>query len=241
MVDQAFYQNDTGCRLLEHYAKQYVESYPQFDLPTARAIVDTHPAMQGLLGRGSDACAYEKALVLAGLATEEEQAKVDAAHAAQEAEWERLAAERAEAAEHDTRIDPNPGGAEYPWPEGASEPQPEPTGKPKVGEFEWQGEVLDLDPEVGYTLLAEYRTAAAALHEAKRAAKAVEEKIMKTLGGYEHGAVDGQQVFHWPWVDSTSFNSKAFKEDPKRKALYDSFLETKQTRRFRVEGTVGVD
>jgi len=48
-------------------------------------------------------------------------------------------------------------------------------------------------------------------------------------------------VFNWTFVSSTSFNSKAFKEDPERKALYDSFLVTKPTRRFKVDGTVGVD
>lgn len=116
-----------------------------------------------------------------------------------------------------------------------------PTPSTKVGEYEWQGEVLELSPQVGYALLAEYRTAAAALHAAKEAAKTIEAKIMETLGGYEHGSVDGQQLFHWPIVNSTSFNAKAFKEDPERKALYDAFLVTKQTRRFKVDGTVGVD
>jgi hypothetical protein len=110
------------------------------------------------------------------------------------------------------------------------------------GTFTWEGERRDIAPAIGYALLAEYRANAAALHAAKEAAKATELKIQQALGGYEHGAVDGQDVFHWVFVDSTSFDAKAFKDaGPEYKALYEAFLRTKQTRRFRVDGTVGVD
>lgn len=108
--------------------------------------------------------------------------------------------------------------------------------------FDYMGEVLELDTALGYELLAEYRAAAAQLHEAKARAKAVELRIQETMQGFEHGAVNGMQVIHWPFVDSTSFDAKAFKEtSPEHKALYEHFLKTKRTRRFKVDGTVGVD
>jgi hypothetical protein len=113
---------------------------------------------------------------------------------------------------------------------------------PAAERFEWQGETLELDPQVGYTLLAEYRQAAAALATAKAEAKRIEEKIMEIVGGYENAAVNGQVIVTWPWVDSTSFDAKAFKDtSPEHKALYDAFLKTKKTRRFKVTGVVGVD
>lgn len=182
MPDRSYFEAEDfaeKCPEIELYAQAYVNSYPQYDIVTARQIIDTHPAMQGLLGRTAGD-------TLVGTAVQEAPPL-------------------------------------------------------KVGEFEWQGEVIDLDPAVGYALLAEYRANAAALHAAKQAAKETEQKIMQTLGGYEHGAVDGQQLFHWPIVNSTSFDAKSFKEDPERKALYDAFLVTKPTRRFKVDGTVGVD
>jgi predicted phage-related endonuclease len=115
------------------------------------------------------------------------------------------------------------------------------TDRPKVGAYEWMGEQKDLAPERGWQLLARYRTAAAALHAAKETAKQIEQEIMEELEGFEHGAINGQQVFHWSFVDSTSFDAKTFKEDPERLALYRQFLTTKVTRRFKVDGTVGVD
>lgn len=181
MVDQAWYQQDHSDDepLLEKFARDYHEAHPEYDMPAARAIIDTHPAMQVLLGRLPD-----------------------------------------------------------------EPPAPAPVTtleRPKVGAYEWMGEVKDLDPQRGWMLLAEYRSAAAALHAAKERAKAIEQEIMQELEGFEHGAINGQQVFHWPYVDSTSFDTKSFKEDPTRKALYESYLVTKPTRRFKVDGTVGVD
>jgi predicted phage-related endonuclease len=129
----------------------------------------------------------------------------------------------------------------------ARQPQPEPQPEPaesKLGSdsFEWMGEVLELDPATGWELLAEYRAAAAQLHEAKARAKAIELRIMQTVQGYEHASINGQQVIHWPWVDSTSFDAKAFKEAGEEyRRLYEYFLKTKKTRRFKVDGTVGVD
>lgn len=112
----------------------------------------------------------------------------------------------------------------------------------KPDTFEWQGEVTAIDPELGWQLLAEYRQAAQVLHDAKARAKDVEQRIMRTLGGFEHGSINGQVVFDWPFVDSSSFDAKAFKEaGPEYKALYDHFMKTKTTRRFHVDGTVGVD
>lgn len=117
--------------------------------------------------------------------------------------------------------------------------------KPKTAaaaQFAYEGEVKEIPPAKGYALLAKYREAAKALHTAKENAKQIEAEIMQELGGYEHGAVDGQIVFNWPFVDSTSFDAKGFKEtSPEYKALYESFLVTKETRRFKVDGTVGVD
>lgn len=107
--------------------------------------------------------------------------------------------------------------------------------------YTYEGEVLDIPPAVGYPLLERARETARALHVAKEAAKSAEQEVMQLLGGHEHGAIDGQQFFHWPFVDSTSFDVKSFKEDPERKSLYERFLKVKRTRRFRVEGTVGVD
>jgi hypothetical protein len=114
--------------------------------------------------------------------------------------------------------------------------------KVKPDTFTFQGEVKELDPQTGWTMLAEYREAAAALHAAKERAFAIEQRIMQELAGFEHGAIEGQQLFHWPFVDSTSFDAAGFKgAGPEYKALYDHFCKTKKTRRFRVEGTVGVD
>lgn len=111
-----------------------------------------------------------------------------------------------------------------------------------ASKFAYEGESKDIPPALGYTLLAEYRAAAKALHDAKERAKAIEAKIQQELGGYEYGKVDGSIVFSWPFVDSTTFQAKAFKESsPENKALYESFLVTKETRRFKVDGTVGVD
>lgn len=107
--------------------------------------------------------------------------------------------------------------------------------------FTYEGEFLDLPPARGYELLARARETARALHVAKEAAKSVEQEIMQELGGHEHGRIDGQVFFNWRFVDSTSFDVKTFKEDPERKSLYERFLKTKRTRRFSVEGTVGVD
>lgn len=107
--------------------------------------------------------------------------------------------------------------------------------------YEYAGETKEIPVARGYELLARYREAAQTLHDAKARAKAIEIEIMQELGGFEHGAVDGQEVFHWPFVDATSFDVSAFKEDPERRALYQAFLVTKPTRRFKVDGTVGVD
>lgn len=183
MPDAAFYQQDLSDSdpILEQLARTYVEAHPQYDLPTARMIVDTHPSTQGILGR--------------------------------------------EAPAGDTLV-AAPAGTPAPV---------------KVGAHEWMGERLDIDPAVGHRLLAEYRASAAALHAAKERAKAVEQEIQQTLQGFEHGAIDGQDFFHWTFVNSTSFDAKSFKEDPERKALYEQFLVTKPTRRFKVDGTVGVD
>lgn len=184
MPDRPYFEaEDFATRepLLEQYAQAYVNAYPQFDIVTARQIVDAHPSMQGLLGR--------------------------------------------EAPAGDTLV-------------AAPADTPAPV---KVGAHEWQGERLDVDPQVGYRLLAEYRAAAGALHDAKERAKAVEAEIMELLGGFEHGAINGQDVFNWTFCNSTSFDSKAFKEDPERQALYERFLVTKPSRRFKVDGTVGVD
>ena len=52
----------------------------------------------------------------------------------------------------------------------------------------------------------------------------------------------GRDVFDWPWVDSTSFDAKGFKESSQENlALYRAWCKTKKTRRFHVDGTVGVD
>lgn len=111
-----------------------------------------------------------------------------------------------------------------------------------AAKFGYEGEVKDIPASVGYQLLAEYREAAKALHAAKERAKQIEAAIQEELGGYEHGRVDGQIVFNWKFVDTTSFDAKAFKEaSPEHKALYEAFLVTKETRRFKVDGTVGVD
>ena len=172
---------------IEKYALIYVNAYPQYDIVTARQIVDAHPTTQGLLGRTET-------------------------------------------------ISPpfNDGSTPTPITEVAP-------AHPKVGAHEWMGEVLDLEPQVGYELMARYRAAASMLHTAKEQAKAIEEEIMATVGGYESAAINGQVIVTWPWVSSTSFDTKTFKEDPARKALYDSFLRTKPTRRFKVTGVVGVD
>lgn len=188
MPDRSYFEaEDFAARepLLEQYAQAYVNAYPQFDIVTARQIVDAHPAMQGLLGR--------------------------------------------EAPAGDTLV------AAPPAPDA---PAPVP---PKVGAYEWQGEVLELDPQVGYELMARYRQAAKALHAAKEEAKRIEEEIMAVVGGYENAAINGQVIVTWPWVSSTTFDVKSFKEDPERKALYEQFLKTKPTRRFKVTGVVGVD
>ena len=117
--------------------------------------------------------------------------------------------------------------------------------KPKTAtasQFDYEGEYLDLPAQEGYELLAEYRAAAKVLHEAKARAKEVEAKIQQRMGGYENARIDGQVVVTWHFVDTTSFDAKGFKESsPANKALYESFLVTKETRRFRVDGTVGVD
>lgn len=220
------YLTDSGDRLLEHYAEEYTELYPQQapDLAHGRMLVDSHPGMQGLLGRGGGALAYEKALVVAGIATDEEKALVAADSEVT------IATALARGADERTRGVVNDAVA-----------QTVEAAKPQVGAYEWEGEVKNIPASRGYDLLARYRQAARALHVAKEEAKAIEQEIMEELGGYEHGAVDGQQLFHWPVVDSTSFNAKEFKADAKRKALYDAFLVTKQTRRFSVNGTVGVD
>jgi len=182
MPDRSYFEADdfaTREPAIEQLARTYVETYPQYDIVTARQIVDAHPSTQALLGRM--------------------------------------------APEGDTLVEALGGRAI------------------KVGANEWQGERLEIAPQLGYRLLAEYRAAAAQLHDAKARASVVEQEIMELLGGFEHGAVNGQDVFNWTFVSSTSFNSKAFKEDPERKALYDAFLVTKPTRRFKVDGTVGVD
>lgn len=184
MPDREYFEaEDFATRepLIEQYAQAYVEAYPQFDIVTARQIVDAHPTTQGLLGR--------------------------------------------EPAAGDTLVAA---------PEG-------PAPLPKVGAHEWQGEVLELDPQVGYDLMARYRQAARALHAAKEEAKRIEEEIMAAVGGYESAAINGQVIVTWPWVNSVSFDTKTFKEDAERKALYESFLKTKVTRRFKVTGVVGVD
>lgn len=186
MPDRSYFEADDFADrepVIEQWARHYVATYPQFDIVTARQIVDSHPAMQAILGREVGATPpFSDTLV-------------------------------------------------------ADEAAP----PLKVGKYEWQGEELELDPAVGYQLLAEYRANAAALHAAKEAAKATELKIMETLGGYEHGSVNGQRLFHWPVVDSTTFDKKSFCEDKDREALYKSFLKTTKTRRFKVDGTVGVD
>ena len=117
--------------------------------------------------------------------------------------------------------------------------------KPKTAaaaKYDYAGETKEIPAPKGYDLLARYRQAAKALHAAKEEAKQIEAEIMAELGGFEHGTIDGQIQFSWPFVDSTSFDAKAFKESsPEHKALYEAFLVTKETRRFKVSGTVGVD
>lgn len=107
--------------------------------------------------------------------------------------------------------------------------------------YGFEGEELEFDPELGYTLLARYRQAAQALHAAKAAALEVEAEIQAALGGFEHGVINGQRVFHWPWCDKTSFNVKALKAA--HPAIHAEFSTTvpNGSRRFTVEGTVGVD
>lgn len=124
-----------------------------------------------------------------------------------------------------------------------AEPEPAAAEVIKPDTFEFMGEYLEVSPEVGWALAAEYRTAAAALHEAKRVAKDVEQKIMEQMRGFEAIGVDGQTLFTWKFVDSTSFDAREFKAaGPDYKALYDHFCKTKTTRRFRAaDGTVGVD
>jgi hypothetical protein len=109
--------------------------------------------------------------------------------------------------------------------------------------FGYEGEYLEVPAELGWALAAEYRTAAQALHAAKAAAKDIEQKIMETMKGYEAIGVDGQTLFTWKFVDSTSFDARAFKAyDPAYKAAYEAFCKTKTTRRFKAaDGTVGVD
>jgi predicted phage-related endonuclease len=107
--------------------------------------------------------------------------------------------------------------------------------------FGWEGERKELTPARGYDLLARYRQAAKALHDAKQAAKDIEQEIMQEMGGYEHMSIDGQDFFHWPWVDASALDAKELKE--KEPLVYLKYFKTKKkgTRRFRVEGTVGVD
>jgi len=108
--------------------------------------------------------------------------------------------------------------------------------------WSYEGEVKEIPAARGYDLWARYRQAATALHAAKEAAKQIEQEIMEELAGFEHGAVEGRQLFHHPFVDTTSFDAKSFKEaSPEHLALYRAFLVTKTTRRFKAEGTVGVE
>lgn len=107
--------------------------------------------------------------------------------------------------------------------------------------FEWQGERKSIPAARGWELLARYREAADALHAAKKRAKDIEREIMIEMGGFEHLAIEGQDFFHWPWVDSTSFDQKQLKTD--HPDIHEKYVVKKPngTRRFRVEGTVGVD
>lgn len=73
---------DVAERLLDHYADLYRRKQnPDLTLDDARRIVDTMPVMQGMLGRSGTPLAYERAAVLAGIATFEEKAAVIAASA----------------------------------------------------------------------------------------------------------------------------------------------------------------
>jgi hypothetical protein len=107
--------------------------------------------------------------------------------------------------------------------------------------FDYEGEVKEIAPEIGFTLVAKYRQAAAALAAAKAAAFAIEEEIKTVMGGHERLVVDGTVVANYVWKDLTSFNKKALKE--KYPAIVAEFTETKKngSRAFSVPGTAGVE
>lgn len=107
--------------------------------------------------------------------------------------------------------------------------------------FEYMGETLELAPEVGYTLAAEYREAALALHAAKERAFAVEEKIKATMRGYEHVTVDGTRIFSWVWKLKTTFDKRGLRQKyPEIEAEFTRRVEN-GSRAFSAPGVTGVN
>lgn len=106
-------------------------------------------------------------------------------------------------------------------------------------DYTFAGEELEIDPEFGRDWRTRYAEAAMRLREAKDAVIALEDEIKLVQGGYEHVAVDGEQIVHWPWVDDARFSVTEFKKE--HPALHKAFTRVKRIRRFKVVGVENVD
>lgn len=107
--------------------------------------------------------------------------------------------------------------------------------------FSYEGEEKEVAPELLYALVAEYRTNAANLAQAKKAALETEEKIKALLGGFEHLTCNGERLAHWPFKKLTKFDKKGLaKKYPAAVAEFTTEVEM-GSRSFSVPGTSGVE
>lgn len=114
--------------------------------------------------------------------------------------------------------------------------------KPTEAErFSYEGEFLDVEPEVAAAILARYSERALALHEAKAAAFAVEEEIKLLMGGHENLRVNGEVKVTWKWGAKTTFDKRGLRQD--HPEILEEYTHTDPlgTRTFNAKGVVGVD
>ncbi len=110
--------------------------------------------------------------------------------------------------------------------------------------FEWQGERLEVpanEKDAVYEELAEYRAAAKALHAAKEAAFAAEEKIKQRMAGFEELAVDGEVKVTWRWAGETKFDKRGLQREAPELVERFTTRTTDTKRVFNAKGVVGVD
>jgi len=95
---------------------------------------------------------------------------------------------------------------------------------------EFRGETIEIPTRQGRILEAAYNAAKAQLEEAKQVMKDAENAVKTAMKGHEALLIDGETVFTWKFVNTTSFQTAKFKQE--NPGVYELYLKHGQTRRF---------